>query len=1167
MRRTLKIVLGLLLTILAVLVLAVGGLFVALNSQAGRNFAVREINKLAGPEVKIEGLSGHFPADLKLADVQVADKDGVWLHGTGLELRWRPLALLHARVRVLTFSATGLDVLRAPLPRASKSSRGGTKLPPLRVALDHLQIGTLTLGPSLAGQALALHVHGSGYLNAADNAGLTLNATTPGGASIYSINAAMAPKTVDLTLHLAEPPGGFVGHFAGPQAQGPLRADITLSGPRDNAALRFALALGQAQLQGDGHLGLEASHQFADVTATVPELAPLGALAGSNVAGSTKLHLRVAQLQNGTATLALDGEVALTQAPAGLGTFLGPRDEIALRASLLNNTVHIEKLNLSGQDFALDLNGKAGKSGIALETAAKIGALTPLAPAIQGTLAETGSITGTAKDFAVQANLTGSAGPKGQKTGPFDVKLNLQHLPSHPQGTLTGSGMLAGAPLQLDAAFAQTADGGFTVKLGQAQWRSVKAAADLQLAKGAKLPTGTANLTIASLRDLRPFVPATLNGGVQGDFTYTQGGNAKLNVAASNLVVSPSLGAINAKIAASGRVQALGFTAQADLAGLMGHPAKLNAKGTLDVPDRKAQITAFAADWHGLNARLQGPVAIETQPSIAVRHLALALNGGRVTLDGVVSPQLNLKAAVQNLPLEVANLFQPSLGAAGTLSADATLSGPPAAPRGTVHINASGLHVAQGAAAALPPASLNGSAQLAGSSGMVDVALQAGPQIALALKGQAPFSTAAPMNLHATGKVDLSLLNLLLAAQGTLVHGELGLDIRLTGTAKAPIANGNVRLTSGNVQNIGSGLALTNIDMNVAAQGQTITLQSLTATAGEGTLSGQGSLALNGDMPVNLTILAKNASPVVSDLITETLNGDVSLKGAVKGPMTLGGNINIAKASINIPHGLPPSVANLPIIKEGEKPPPPPAPAPPIALSLNVRAKNQIFIRGDGLFAELGGFLRLRGTLAAPDPQGHFELIRGNFNLAGKSLQFTSGYIGFTGDGFIPSLNLVASTSSAQVSDASLTVGGTAAKPTITLSSTPPLPSDEILAQLLFGQSASSLTPFQAASLAAALAQIAGLGGGLNPLDKLRGALGLDELSIGGTGSGPPTLQAGRYVAPGVYVGATQSANGQGTQVNVEVNLYKGLKLQTATGTSSTGGDSDSVGLTYQFNY
>ena len=129
------------------------------------------------------------------------------------------------------------------------------------------------------------------------------------------------------------------------------------------------------------------------------------------------------------------------------------------------------------------------------------------------------------------------------------------------------------------------------------------------------------------------------------------------------------------------------------------------------------------------------------------------------------------------------------------------------------------------------------------------------------------------------------------------------------------------------------------------------------------------------------------------------------------------------------------------------------------------------------------------------------------------------------------------------------------------------MPSDEILATLLFGQSTASLTPFQAASLAAALAQISGIGGGgLNPLDKVRSALGLDELSLGGSGSGPPSLQAGRYVTPGVYVGASQAANGQGTQVNVEINLYKGLKLDTAT-SGGSGSNSSSVGLSYQFNY
>ena len=73
-------------------------------------------------------------------------------------------------------------------------------------------------------------------------------------------------------------------------------------------------------------------------------------------------------------------------------------------------------------------------------------------------------------------------------------------------------------------------------------------------------------------------------------------------------------------------------------------------------------------------------------------------------------------------------------------------------------------------------------------------------------------------------------------------------------------------------------------------------------------------------------------------------------------------------------------------------------------------------------------------------------------------------------------------------------------------------------------------------------------------------------------------MQAGRYIARGVYVGAQQSASGGGTQATIQVDIAKGLKLQGTAGTGSpsatgTGGvpgassTGSSVGLTYQFEY
>jgi translocation and assembly module TamB len=86
--------------------------------------------------------------------------------------------------------------------------------------------------------------------------------------------------------------------------------------------------------------------------------------------------------------------------------------------------------------------------------------------------------------------------------------------------------------------------------------------------------------------------------------------------------------------------------------------------------------------------------------------------------------------------------------------------------------------------------------------------------------------------------------------------------------------------------------------------------------------------------------------------------------------------------------------------------------------------------------------------------------------------------------------------------------------------------------------------------------------------------LGLDELSVGTNASGSAAVQAGRYIAPGVRLGATQSASGGQTQATVQIDITKGLKLETTVGSGTSASaptpgvsNGTSVGLTYQFEY
>ena len=234
----------------------------------------------------------------------------------------------------------------------------------------------------------------------------------------------------------------------------------------------------------------------------------------------------------------------------------------------------------------------------------------------------------------------------------------------------------------------------------------------------------------------------------------------------------------------------------------------------------------------------------------------------------------------------------------------------------------------------------------------------------------------------------------------------------------------------------------------------------------------------------------------------------------------------------------------------------------------------------------MGGDLHIGGTTASPAVTGGFHMIRGTFALASSQLTFKEGRVSFSGTGLKgkidPTLDFKAETMVGNTT-ARLHITGLADAPQFELSSDPSLPQDEILARLLFGESASQLTAVQLAEIGVALTTLAGVGGsGPNPLAKVQNALGLDRLSVGGgtsTGtqgsqSSGATVEAGRYVSSRVFVGAKESTTGF-SQVEVDVDLSKHLKLQSrlGNGTATTQGTTpendpgSSVGLLYQFEY
>ena len=299
------------------------------------------------------------------------------------------------------------------------------------------------------------------------------------------------------------------------------------------------------------------------------------------------------------------------------------------------------------------------------------------------------------------------------------------------------------------------------------------------------------------------------------------------------------------------------------------------------------------------------------------------------------------------------------------------------------------------------------------------------------------MATTGSLRLRATGTVNLGLANPILTASGRRVSGEMTLDLDISGAVTAPSVAGNVQLANGDVQDFTTGVHLTDIAARIQGSGGTLRITQFSAKAGPGTMDMGGTIGvMQPGLPLDLTITANNARPLASDMISATINANLTIRGEAETHLAVGGVVNVQRAEFRIPERLPTAIAVLPVSQPGQKPPPP-ATASSIALNLTVDAPEQMFVRGRGLDTEFGGNMRITGTATAPITVGALHLRRGSLSLGGHTLDFTDGTIGFNGGSLTdPSLNLVATSSTENVT-ATLTIGGTAQKPTITLSSVP----------------------------------------------------------------------------------------------------------------------------------
>ena len=1097
-----------------------------------------------------------------------------------------------------TAEATSLTLSAGPLHAGAK---GTVDIAGQSADLDvTANAPAMTAAPGVTWQSVALDAHVHGPFTKPDATGtLRVAGLSAGGAQIAALAADVSGNQGAVALHATV--NGL--RIPGPQpdllAAAPvvLQADARLDDPA--RPVTFTLSHPLIQAKGTANTG---GNITAHVDLTAPDLKPLAAAGGVDLQGRTQLAVDAA-MAAGTTTVTVDGTVGVTGGMAPVPALLGDAAKLGVTVALTGNDITISRAQVDGRTVNLAASGTDKGGALDIQYKVALTNLAALAASVEGAVTVTGTAKGPTDDLAVAANLAGDIGTKGVPRGPVTVAVNATGLPGKPVGSVVAQGTLEGAPLNLSLHADRTPNGTLEATIEKADWKSLHAEGGVTMAAGAKLPDGKVSLRMTRLDDLRALIGQAVSGSITAD-AELQGGVAKLDLQATRAGIPgssvgravlaarvtdpatrPSVAATldvdgidaagiggSAKLAVNGPQDALAIRLSATLTNLAGAAATINSAATLNVTAKTVQLAALSTDWKGQTVRLLAPAKVSFGDGVAVDRLRIGLQQAVLDLAGRVTPALNLTATLRGVTPDLAKPFAPSVDANGQISADARLTGTPAAPSGTVRLTATGLHMRTGPARSLPPANVTATAQLAGKAATLDARLTAGSSN-LAVNGRVPLGAGA-LAVRATGGVNLALLDPILAPDGRQVRGQVSLDATVSGATNAPQVNGTVTLANGEVEDFGQGVRLTALAATIQATGQTVRIASLTGRAGAGTISASGSVGLQGAMPVDIALTMRNARPLASEKLTADLNADLAVRGDVQGTLSASGKIAIQRASINIPEHLPTSVAVLPVRIAGAPPAPPPKPGPVIRLDLQLDTPGQIFVRGRGVDAVLGGGLHVAGTTAAPQVTGSFDMRNGTFSLAGTTLTFSRGKVGFAGAGVTnkidPTLDFEADSPTAS-GTAMLIVSGYASAPKITLSSSPPLPQDEVLAQLLFGRSAKELGPFQYAEIAAALADLSGTtSNASNPLETVRKGLGLDRLSVGGGtaggsgGSSAATIEAGKYVANGVYVGAKQGTTGAQTQAEVQIDIYKGLKAETDVGTGSGG---NSVGLTYQFEY
>ena len=371
-----------------------------------------------------------------------------------------------------------------------------------------------------------------------------------------------------------------------------------------------------------------------------------------------------------------------------------------------------------------------------------------------------------------------------------------------------------------------------------------------------------------------------------------------------------------------------------------------------------------------------------------------------------------------------------------------------------------------------------------------------------------------------TGRVEMSgaiepLLALALPDTRQLA-GQLSADLNVSGTVFRPELQGETEFANGRYVSEELGVTIDDVNALAVWENGRLRIERFTATGPRGgalTVSGEGGLSdetweasaraefsnFNAVRRPDLSIIVSGHSDLSISQLGIDISGDVTLNRIDARPPEASARsfAEIDVTEINRPDG-----------SDGR-----PTRRIPVTLDVQIGAADGIFVAGEAFSTEWRGDWHVTGSPTAPEVVGDAVLVYGRAFLLNRAFRMEEGLVSLSGDMSTAEIELLA-----QHQRDGLTVNariaGPVASPTLTLSSQPALPEDEILARLLFDRNSGQLSPLETATIAAQLSgqNLFGIVGGL------RRAAGLDRLDFAAGENGEIVVTGGQQLTDDVYL-------------------------------------------------